>query len=131
MGTSLRNVSLMLPLLVLGFLVAGLAEALVPRATVERLLGQQAGLKGILLGGAAGALMPGGPYIYYPVALSFFRSGAGIGTVVTFVVAKNLWSLARLPLEIGVLGPKLALVRPCCCWPFWPRGCSKPPWSRR
>ena len=99
------------PLLIAAFILAGMIQVLISKETVNKWLGKDSGLKGIMLGGIAGALIPGGPYIFYPVAASFLLSGAEIGTVVTFVVAKNLWSLSRLPMEVALLGPKLTLIR--------------------
>ena len=99
------------PLLIAAFILAGMIQVLISKETVNKWLGKDSGLKGIMLGGIAGALIPGGPYIFYPVAASFLLSGAEVGTVVTFVVAKNLWSLSRLPMEVALLGPKLTLIR--------------------
>jgi uncharacterized membrane protein YraQ (UPF0718 family) len=99
------------PLLVAAFLVAGLTQVLVTQEFVQRWLGASAGWRGILLACLGGALMPGGPYAYYPIAAVLLRSGASLGVLVAFVTAKNLWSLTRLPLEFALLGPYLTLVR--------------------
>lgn len=99
------------PLLFVAFLVAGLTQVLVTEEVVRRWLGTESGWRGILLAALGGALMPGGPYVYYPIAAVLLRSGAGVGSLVAFVTAKNLWSLSRLPLEFALLGPYLTLVR--------------------
>lgn len=101
----------LIPLLVLAFACAGLIPVVVSRATISRWLGKEAGFKGILIGCLAGALMPGGPFIFYPVAASLMAAGAEIGTVIAFVTAKNLWSASRLPLELALLGPGLTFTR--------------------
>ena len=100
-----------LPLLVVAMLVAGLIPVLVKKETVTRWLGREAGLKGLLLGGVAGALVPGGPYVYFPLAATLMLSGAEIGTAIAFVTAKNLWTLSRLPMEVALLGPKITVIR--------------------
>lgn len=100
-----------LPLLVAAFLVAGLTQVLVTRDFVTRWLGSASGWRGIVLGCLAGAFIPGGPYAYYPIAAVIFQAGAGIGVMVAFIAAKNLWSLSRVPLEFALLGPELTLVR--------------------
>lgn len=99
------------PLLVAAFLVAGLAQVLVTRDFVTHWLGSASGWRGIALGCLAGALIPGGPYAYYPIAAVIFQAGAGIGVMVAFIAAKNLWSLSRVPLEFALLGPELTLIR--------------------
>ncbi len=100
-----------LPLLVFAFLVAGLVQALVRERSVRRWLGAESGWRGIALACMAGALMPGGPYAYYPVAAVLLKSGAGLGVLVAFITAKNLWSITRLPLEFALLGPYLTIIR--------------------
>ncbi len=100
-----------LPLLLVAMLVAGLIPVLVQKETVTRWLGREAGLKGLLLGGLAGALVPGGPYVYFPLAATLMLSGAEIGTAIAFVTAKNLWTLSRLPMEVALLGPKITVIR--------------------
>ncbi|MCF8024074.1 MAG: permease [Desulfobacteraceae bacterium] len=99
------------PLLMAAFVLAGMIQAVVSKETINKWLGKEAGIKGIMLGGVAGALLPGGPYLFYPIAASFLLSGAEIGTTLTFVVAKNLWSVSRLPLEVALLGPRVTIIR--------------------
>jgi uncharacterized membrane protein YraQ (UPF0718 family) len=92
-------------------LLAGLVQVLVSRELVERWLGSGSGWRGIALACIGGALMPGGPYVYYPIAAVLLNAGASVGVLVAFVTAKNLWSVSRLPLEIALLGTHLTLVR--------------------
>ncbi len=99
------------PLLIAAFLVAGLTQVLISKEMVERWLSASAGWRGILLACFAGALIPGGPYVYYPIAGSLLTSGAGLGVLVAFITAKNLWSISRLPYEFALLGPELTLTR--------------------
>lgn len=100
-----------IPLLIFAFLIAGLVQVLVSSEVVTRWLGAEAGWRGIALACLAGALMPGGPYVYYPIAASLMHAGAGLGVLVAFVTAKNLYSISRLPLEVALLGPHLTIVR--------------------
>ncbi|NIS82998.1 MAG: hypothetical protein GTO14_22985 [Anaerolineales bacterium] len=99
------------PLLLAAFLVAGLTQVLVSRQLVEQWLGSSAGWRGILLACLGGALIPGGPFVYYPIAGALFHSGAGLGVLMAFVTAKNLWSISRLPYEFALLGSDLTLIR--------------------
>jgi uncharacterized membrane protein YraQ (UPF0718 family) len=98
-------------LLLASFAVAGLARVLIPKELISQWLGAQAGLKGILLGCVAGGLVPGSPYSVFPIIASFYEAGAGIGTIVGFITAWSLWSVSRLPLEVGIIGPRVTLVR--------------------
>jgi uncharacterized membrane protein YraQ (UPF0718 family) len=99
------------PMLIAAFLAAGLIQALVSPKVVERWLGSQAGWRGILVACIGGALIPGGPYVYYPIAGALLQSGAGVGVLISFISAKNLWAVSRLPYEFTLLGSNLTLIR--------------------
>jgi len=99
------------PLLLLAFATAGLISVMISKETVSRWLGREAGWKGLFLGALAGALVPGGPYVFFPLAATFLVSGAEIGTVISFVAAKCLWTLSRLPMEVALLGPEITFIR--------------------
>jgi len=109
--SALRTFLSILPLLLAVFTITGLVEVLVPRDKVAALLGDQAGFRGILLGCAAGAITPGGPYVSFPLVATIYHSGAGIGTIVAFVTAWSLWAVTRLPMEIAIVGPRVTLIR--------------------
>jgi len=99
------------PLILFAMVVAGMIQVLVPRELVSRWVGGESGLRGILIGTAAGALSPGGPYINIPLVAVLLKGGAGIGTTVAFLTAWSLISLSRLPMEIGILGWRFTAVR--------------------
>lgn len=100
-----------LPLLVAAFIIAGMIQVLVPRELISRWLGKEAGLKGIMIGCIAGAITPGGPYVSFPIVAAIYKAGASIGTVVGYVTAWSLWALARAPMEVALIGPRLTLIR--------------------
>lgn len=106
-----RTLLSVVPLLLAAFLIAGLIQVLVSREVVTRWLGAGSGWRGIGLACLGGALIPGGPYVYYPIAAVLMKSGAGLGVLVAFVTAKNLYSVSRLPLEFALLGPRLTVIR--------------------
>lgn len=100
-----------LPLLLLGFLIAGLVQVLVPREVISGWLGEQAGFRGILLASVIGGVMPGSPYSVFPLIGGVYHSGAGLGAVVACFTAWALWSVSRLPVEMAMIDAKVALVR--------------------
>lgn len=109
--TAARMTAQVLPLLLLAFVVAGMVQVLVPREVIGRWIGSESGFRGILIGTVAGALAPGGPYVSMPIAAALLRAGAGVGTLVAFMTGWSLWAVSRIPLEVGILGWKFALVR--------------------
>jgi len=118
--TALQLSVQVLPLLIFAFLTAGMIQALVPKELISSWIGAGSGLRGILLGTVAGGFAPGGPYISLPIAAGLLRSGAGVGTMVAFLTGWSLWSVARLPMDVGILGWKLAGIRLACTFFFPP-----------
>jgi uncharacterized membrane protein YraQ (UPF0718 family) len=100
-----------LPLLLLGFALAGLAQVIIPKQLISRWLGTQAGIRGVFIGCVLGGLVPGAPYATFPLVAALYRAGAGLGAMVGFVTAWSLWSLSRLPVEMALIDPKVALIR--------------------
>jgi len=100
-----------LPLLIFSFIVAGMIQVLLPRELLSRWVGAESGIRGILIGTTVGGLSPGGPYVSLPIAAGLWRSGAGVGTMVAFLTGWSLWAVARLPMEVGILGWRFTLIR--------------------
>jgi uncharacterized membrane protein YraQ (UPF0718 family) len=100
-----------LVLLLVGFVLAGLIQVLIPKDLIASWLGNQAGFKAVLIGCVVGGLIPGSPYTTFPLAAGFYNAGAGLGAMVGFISAWSLWSVTRLPYEIALIDPKVALVR--------------------
>jgi len=84
-----------LPLL-LGFCLAGFFDVLIPRELLLKWMGEESGFRGIILGWLIGLLMPGGPYVVFPIAASFLKQGMGVGPLITFITAKSLLSPIRM-----------------------------------
>jgi len=116
-GTILLQIT---PLLIFAFIVAGMVQHLVPTEIISKWVGTESGFRGIMIGAAVGSLVPGGPYVSFPVATGLLRAGAGIGTVVAFLTAWSLWAVSGIPLQIGILGWKFWLVRVACTFVFPP-----------
>jgi uncharacterized membrane protein YraQ (UPF0718 family) len=109
-----------LPLLIFAFIMAGMIQTLLPHELISKWIGEESGMRGILIGTLAGGITPGGPYVSLPVAAGFLRAGAGVGTMVAFLTAWSLWAIGRLPMEIGILGWKFTAVRLVCTFFFPP-----------
>ena len=98
--------------LLLGFALAGFVEVLLPRDALLRWMGGESGFRGIATGWVAGLLVPGGPYVSFPIAAGLLRAGAGAGPLIAFIAAKTLLSPVRmLTYEAPLLGWPLTLAR--------------------
>jgi len=109
-----------LPLLIFAFILAGMIQTLLPHELLSRWIGEESGIRGILIGTIAGGITPGGPYVSLPLAAGFLRSGASLGTMVAFITAWSLWAVSRLPMDIGIMGWKFTAVRLACTFFFPP-----------
>ena len=96
----------------LGFLLAGLIEVLVPAQAMAQWLGRENLGRGILVGWAAGLILPGGPYMLFPIAANLIRIGAEPGPVIALLTAKTLVSPIRMfTYEAPLLGWPITLAR--------------------
>jgi uncharacterized membrane protein YraQ (UPF0718 family) len=100
-----------LPLLAFAFIMAGLVQVLLPKDLLVKWVGESSGFRGIMIGTLAGAITPGGPYVSLPIVAGLLSGGAGIGTMVSFLTSWSLWAVARLPMEVGIIGWKFTIIR--------------------
>ena len=99
-ANSLIRISL---LLLSGIFLGSLVGTFLPRDVIARVLGKETGFNGILLGTLFGAIMPGGPYVLFPVLSALYSSGAGIPPMVAMIFAWSCIALTRIPMELGYL----------------------------
>ena len=109
-----------LPMLVCAFVVAGMAQALIPKEALGRWIGGQSGLRGVFLGTLAGGVCPGGPYVSLPIVAGLYKAGASTAVLVAFLTSWSLWAVGRLPMEVGMLGWRFTAVRLACVGIFPP-----------
>lgn len=101
-----------LPTMVLAFIAAGMISKVMPREFLARWMGDESGLRGLVVGAVAGSITPGGPFIQFPIVVALLKSGAGVGPLMAYISAWSLLGINRLLVyEIPLLGSKLALCR--------------------
>ncbi len=107
-----RNLTIqVLPLLIFAFILAGMLQVMIPEELIAKWIGEESGLKGIVIGAIAGGFLPGGPYVTLPVVAGLAKVGASIPVLVAVITGWSLIGVSRLPMELGILGPKLTLIR--------------------
>jgi uncharacterized membrane protein YraQ (UPF0718 family) len=103
-------------LIVVSFLAAGLASAVLSEEWVQRSFGAESGLRGILLATGVGVVTPAGPFVSIPIAAVMIRSGAAAGPVVAFIAGWSLLALHRfIAWEVPMLGWRFASLRYATC----------------
>ncbi len=109
-----RTLKQMLPLMLAAFAIIGYVTVLSPRETVQALIGPESGWRGLLVAEGVGMLLPGGPYVVFPLIATLYRSGAGIGAAVTLTTSWATLALLNLSFEIPLLGWRFTVSR----WPL-------------
>lgn len=100
-----------LPLTFLTFVAASLLEVVLPAWVFSAWLGPEAGWRAIVVGSVVGMLIPGGPYISFPIIATLMRNGASTGAVVAMVVSWALLNPTKYPFELALLGSRFTIVR--------------------
>jgi uncharacterized membrane protein YraQ (UPF0718 family) len=93
------------------FILLGLLDVWVDRATMMKYTGKGSGLKGILIAFLLGSAAAGPLYAAFPVAGVMLRKGSRLMNVFIFIGA---WSTAKIPMltfEAASLGLPFMLVR--------------------
>lgn len=101
-----------LPRVLAGCLLGAFIAEILPHEKVSRSLGPSSGLKGLLIGTAFGAILPGGPFTAYPVASALLAVGADFGATIAMVVSWTLIGYGRaVAWELPIMGTDFTLWR--------------------
>ena len=101
-----------LPRVFAGCLLGAFITEILPHEKVSRALGPTSGLKGLLIGTAFGAILPGGPFTVYPVAAALLTVGADFGATIAMVVSWTLIGYGRaVAWELPIMGADFTLWR--------------------
>jgi uncharacterized membrane protein YraQ (UPF0718 family) len=101
-----------LPRVLAGCLLGAFITEILPHEKVSKSLGPNSGLKGLLIGAAFGAILPGGPFTAYPVASALLAVGADFGATIAMVVSWTLIGYGRLVAwELPIMGTDFTLWR--------------------
>jgi uncharacterized membrane protein YraQ (UPF0718 family) len=103
----LEMVSILPPILVL----CGLFDAWVPKQTIERLMGEASGARGVSIALLLGTVAMGPLYAAFPIGKSLLAKGASLYNVAVFLC---VWASIKIPMilfEMKFLGAQFALLR--------------------
>ncbi len=101
----------MISFIPLMFVLIGLFEVWVPKEIIERHIGKDSGLKGILWVVIFAMLQVGPLYGAFPVAYLIWKKGASIRNIFIYLGAFSTLKIPMLSFEIGFLGLKFSLLR--------------------
>ena len=109
---SLSLVSQVWPNFVLGMVLAGLITVAIPNELLGRYLGEDSGLRGVLLATLVGAVTPGGPYLQFPILAGLHRSGVAAGPLAAYLTSWSVIAVHRTVIwEMPFLGVPFSFSR--------------------
>ncbi len=101
-----------LPVMLMALPMAALIAELIPAGWAEAWLGPDSGMVGVVLASLAGGLLPGGPFVAFPLVLGFLKAGAGPAQMVALISGWAILGLHRtLAWELPILGGRFIILR--------------------
>ncbi len=107
-GFSFKEMLLVIPPV---FILLGLLDVWVSRDTMIRYMGEDSGIKGVILAFIIGSSAAGPLYGAFPVAAVFMKKGVKFSNIMIFIGA---WSTTKIPMllfEMSSLGWEFMLTR--------------------
>lgn len=118
-GDGLGFVAVLLPKILCGIFVASALPVLLPREKVAGWIGPDSGALGLVYAALAGAIIPGGPMMTFPLAAGMLAAGADLAAALTCITAWSLYGLNRtLIWELSFLPADLVFLRVLICLPL-------------
>jgi uncharacterized membrane protein YraQ (UPF0718 family) len=91
---------------------AAVFAQLIPEQWIVGLIGRDSGFIGIVIASLAGGLVPSGPFVSFPIALSLMHTGAGPAQIVAFLSGWSVYAFYRVMVwEIPSMGAQFTLRR--------------------
>ena len=104
-----RTLLLRMPLAIL---IGEFMIDLIPQEALHGVTGSESGLTGILIASLAGSLLPGGPAISFPIAVAFYKAGAGAPQLIALLTAWSVYAFHRaLIFELPMMGSRFIALR--------------------
>ena len=105
--TTRRNALLIL----IAFILVGYIDLLSPTELVKSWIGPQSGLLGILIATGVGMILPGGPYVVFPLIAILYESGASLAAVITLVTSWATLAFLTVSFELPFMGWRFTKIR--------------------
>jgi uncharacterized membrane protein YraQ (UPF0718 family) len=97
--------------LILAFIIVGFVNVLSPQNLIQEYLGPDSGWGGLILAEGIGMLLPGGPYVIFPIIAVIYSAGAGLAQAVTLVTSWAAVALLTVTFELPFMGWRFSVIR--------------------
>lgn len=101
------------------FIIVGLFDVWFPKGKIEKYIGKDSGIKGILAVIMLAMLQAGPLYGAFPVAYVLYKKGASVKNIFIYLGAFSSLKIPMLGIEIGYLGLKFTLARTLVALPLF------------
>lgn len=101
----------MLPQFLAILFLIGLMLAVIKPETIQKVIGAESGVLGMILSGTVGAVAIIPVLVAFPVASQLLQNGAGIMQIAIFISTLTTVGIITIPLESKYLGKKIAILR--------------------
>lgn len=107
-----QSILKILPMFAVALPMAAFLAELIPADAASAWIGPESGATGILVASFAGGLMPGGPFVTFPLVLAFAKAGAGVPQMVALVTGWSIFAIHRIVTwEYPLLGWRFVALR--------------------
>ncbi|MFH1382704.1 MAG: permease [Chloroflexota bacterium] len=110
-----RTLRLMWFRVLLGVMLGGFIQVLIPSSAIAEWLGPASGLKGILIASYTGLFLSGGPYVVLPVIAAIYNAGASPGATIALLAGGMLSVQGLIAWHIPFLGVRLSVAQYIIC----------------
>ena len=107
----LMSLIFLAPLMLLVVIIIALILTFLPSETIMKIIGDEAGIRGILTATAVGGVIHIPAIIGFPIASSLMTAGASVAAAAAFITSLTMIGFVTLPLEIRELGIRFAVLR--------------------
>jgi uncharacterized membrane protein YraQ (UPF0718 family) len=101
------------------FIIVGLFDVWVPKEKIEKHIGRESGIKGIVLVTLLAMLQAGPLYSTFPVAYLMYKKGASPRNIFIYLGVFSSMKVPLLGIEIGYLGLDFSLARTLVTLPLF------------
>lgn len=115
-GFNLREMLMLVPPI---FVIMGLMDVWVPKETLIRYLGKDAGFKGLFIAFILGTAAAGPLYVAFPIGVLLLKKGARLAYVIFFL---GVWGSTKMPVllyEMASFGAKFTLIHIAISLPLY------------
>jgi uncharacterized membrane protein YraQ (UPF0718 family) len=98
-------------LLAIAYMLVGFVNILSPTNLIQDWIGPATGLRGLVLAEIIGLLLPGGPYVVFPLIAVLYSSGAGLAPAVTIITSWSTQALLTISFELPFMGWRFTAIR--------------------